>query len=91
MKNFDDHFNKISLATTLEDINGYLPFDISNEKKAELATEIYKAQVIAVSLREVAEAIRSKTSYWNNSDLTDLVIEVLRGIHSSGIKIKKDI
>lgn len=90
MKNFDDHFNKISLASTLEEL-GYLPFDISNEKKAELATEIYKAQVIAVGLREVAEAIRSKKSYWNNSDLTDLVIEALGEIHSSGIKIKKDI
>lgn len=90
MKNFDDHFNKISLASTLEEL-GYLPFDISNEKKAELATEIYKAQVIAVGLREVAEAIRSKKSYWNNSDLTDLVIEALGEIQSSGIKIKKDI
>ena len=90
MKNFDDHFNKISLASTLEEL-GYLPFDISNEKKAELATEIYKAQVIAVGLREVAEAIRSKKSYWNNSDLTDLVIEALGEIHSSGIKVKKDI
>ena len=90
MKNFDDHFNKISLASTLEEL-GYLPFDISNEKKAELATEIYKAQVIAVGLREVAEAIRSKKSYWNNSNLTDLVIEALGEIHSSGIKIKKDI
>lgn len=90
MKNFDDHFNKISLASTLEEL-GYLPFDISNEKKAELATEIYKAQVIAMGLREVAEAIRSKKSYWNNSDLTDLVIEALGEIHSSGIKVKKDI
>ena len=90
MKNFDDHFNKISLAFALEEL-GYLPFDISNEKKAELATEIYKAQVIAVGLREVAEAIRSKKSYWNNSDLTDLVIEALGEIHSSGIKVKKDI
>lgn len=90
MKNFDDRFNKISLASTVEEL-GYLPFDISNEKKAELATEIYKAQVIAVGLREVADAIRSKKSYWNNSDLSDLVIEVLGEIHSSGIKIKKDI
>ena len=90
MKNFDDHFNKISLASTLEEL-GYLPFDISNEKKAELATEIYKAQVITVGLREVADAIRNKKSYWNNSDLTDLVIEALGEIHSSGIKVKKDI
>ena len=90
MKNFDDHFNKISLASTLEEL-GYLPFDISNEKKAELATEINKEKDIAMGLREVAEAIRSKKSYWNNSDLTDLVIEALGEIHSSGIKVKKDI
>jgi ribose 5-phosphate isomerase RpiB len=84
--------NKVSLGTALEEVSGYLPFNVSDEQKATMATEIYKAQLVTLGLREVAEAIRDSTleeNVWNNKNLVSFVFEVLERFHYSGIQVKK--
>ncbi len=101
MSKITDLYNNISLGRALDEVNGYIPFDVSDEQKAAMATEIYKTHLLTLGLREVAEAIREndvaeairenapERNVWNEKNLVSFIFEVLQGFHYSGVQIKK--